>query len=49
MTLVVKEFHSNLPHRDDIKVFVKGIWVPFDKETMTRAFELKDGDNIDKY
>ena len=42
---VVREFHANLPHKDDIKVFVKGIWVPFDSETVNRAFELKDGDS----
>ena len=45
MALIVREFHANLPHRDDTRVFVRGIWVPFDSETVNRAFELWDMDS----
>ena len=44
VTQVVREFYANLPHRDDKKVYVWGVWVPFDSVTINNAFEMKDND-----
>ena len=40
----VREFHANLPFRDDTKDFMRGVWVPFDGATINSAFELQDDD-----
>ena len=42
MAPLVREFHSNLPFRDNTKVLVRGVWVPFDGATTNSVFELQD-------
>ena len=44
MAPVVQEFHANIPFRDSNKVFVRGVWVPFDGVTINSSFKLQDDD-----
>ena len=44
MASLVQEFHANLPFQDGTRVFMRGLWVPFDGATINKAFELQDNE-----
>ena len=42
---IVCKFHVNLRDRIDSIVFMRGMWVPFDRVIINAFFKLEDGDS----
>ena len=40
MAPLVHELYANLPFRDGTKLYVRGVWVRFDRATIKNAFKL---------
>ena len=47
VALVVREFHSNMPFKVGITVFVRGKWVEFGAQAINRIYYLMDDDSVE--
>ena len=47
VALIMREFHSNLPFKVGITVFVRGKWVKFGAQAINLIYRLLDDDNVE--
>ena len=40
--VIVTEFYANLVGKKDKSCYVKGEWIPFDKESINKKFKLSE-------